>query len=97
MVHVPFSKTEAHGILCAAMFIDYNTIYDGASNDILTALIKKDMSSAMRLAVIKLANYKQDHERHDRAEVVADSEIRVMAEAILEDAMTCDDDDPDLY
>lgn len=97
MVHVPFSKTEAHGIICAAMFIDYNTIYDGASNEILTALIKKDLSSAMRLAVIKLANSKQYHERHDRADVVADYEIRVMAEAMLDEPMTWDEDDSECH
>jgi hypothetical protein len=91
MIYVPFSKTEMHGILCAAMFINYNTIYDGASNDILTALIKQDMYSAMRLAVIELANYKQDHEGHDRAAIVADYENTETEKAMLDE---WDEDNP---
>ena len=97
MIYVPFSETEMHGILCAAMFIDHNTIYDGANNDILTAIMKQDTSSAMRLAVIKLANYKQDHERHDRDYIVADYKNRLMAEEILEDADFWDGDDSECH
>jgi hypothetical protein len=66
---VPFTNTEAHGIICAAMFHDYNTIFNGADNDILVAVINGDMQLALRLAVIKLANYKQRAEGHDRPDI----------------------------
>lgn len=66
---VPFTNTEAHGIICAAMFQDYNTIFNGADNEILVAALNGDMQLALRLAVIKLANYKQRMEMHDRPDI----------------------------
>jgi hypothetical protein len=97
MIYVPFSETEAHGIICAAMFIDHDTISDSARNEIATALIKQNKATAMRIAIIKLANYKQEHQGHDRPDIVADFDYRVMAEAILNDTNVCDDDDPDCH
>ena len=66
---VPFTNTEAHGILCAAMFISYNMFFNGADNEILVAALNGDMKLALRLAVIQLANYKQDTQVHDRPEI----------------------------
>lgn len=85
MEHVSFSNAEVHGILCAAMFTDYNTVWNGADNEILVAITSGDAQLALRLAVIKLANYKQDTERHDRAPIEMDSDERIMAEAMLDD------------
>jgi len=69
---VPFTNTEAHGIICAAMFIDYNVIFNGADNEILVAALNGDMQLALRLAVINLANYKQQMQMHDRADIRMD-------------------------
>lgn len=66
----PFTTTEAHGILCAAMFIDYNTIHNGRDNEILVAALNGDFETALRLATIKLANYKISTECHDVTDVV---------------------------
>jgi len=67
---VPITTTEAHGILCAAMFIDYNTIHNGRDNEILVAALNGEMDTALRLAVIKLANYKINAECHDTPDVI---------------------------
>ena len=67
---VPFTNTEAHGIICAAMFIDYNTIHNGRDNEVLVAALNGDFDVALRLAVIKLANYKIHTQCHDVTDVV---------------------------
>lgn len=66
---VPFTNTEAHGIICAAMFNSYNNVFNGADNEILVAALNGDMQLALRLAVIQLANYKQRMEMHDRPDI----------------------------
>lgn len=75
---VPFTNTEAHGIICAAMFTNYNIVSNGADNEILVAALNGDMQLALRLAVIKLANYKQDIQKHGRPDIR-------MAEDILDE------------
>ena len=75
VLDVQFTNTEAHGIICAAMFQDYNTIFNGADNEILVAVINGDMQLAMRLAVVKLANFKQYAELHDRPDIHMDLSI----------------------
>lgn len=90
MEHVSFSKAEVHGILCAAMFHDYNTIFNGADNAILVAITSGDTRLALRLAIIKLANYKQDTECHDRKAIQMDSEERIIAEALLDNQFADD-------
>ena len=64
------TNTEAHGVICAAMFTDYNTIFNGADNEILVAVTSGDMHTAMKLAILKLANYKQAMEMHDRPDIL---------------------------
>lgn len=92
MEHVSFSNAEVHGILCAAMFTDYNMVWNGADNEILVAITSGDTQLALRLAVIKLANYKQYIERHDRAPIEMDSTERIIAEAMLDDQFADADD-----
>ena len=67
---VPFTNTEAHGIICAAMFIDYSSIHNGRDNEILVAALNGEMDVALRLATIKLANYKIHTQCHDVTDVV---------------------------
>jgi hypothetical protein len=52
------------------MFIDYNTIHNGRDNEILVAALNGEMDTALRLAVIKLANYKINAECHDTPDVI---------------------------
>ena len=66
----PFTTTEAHGIICAAMFTSYDNVLGGRNNKILVAALNRDFETALRLAVIQLANYKIHTQRHDVIDVV---------------------------
>jgi hypothetical protein len=77
---VPLTTTEAHGIICAAMFIDYNTIHNGRENEILVAALNGEMDTALRLAVIKLANYKIHTQCHDAPDVIDNLDAAIRKE-----------------
>jgi hypothetical protein len=88
--YVPFSSTEAHGIICAAMFIDYNSIHNGRDNEILVAALNGEMDVALRLATIKLANYKISTQCHDVQGVMETLDMNRCEDALCE--MEIDDD-----
>jgi hypothetical protein len=66
----PFTTTEAHGIICAAIFTGFDNVLNGRNNKILVAALNGHMDEALRLAVIQLANYKIHTQRHDVDDVV---------------------------
>jgi hypothetical protein len=66
----PFTTTEAHGIICAAMFTSYDNVLGGRNNKILVAALNRDFETALRLAVIELANYKIQMQSHRTGPVV---------------------------
>jgi len=83
--YVPFSSTEAHGIICAAMFIDYSSIHNGRDNEILVAALNGEMDVALRLATIKLANYKISTQCHDVQRVMETLDMNRCEDAIVEE------------
>ena len=66
----PFTTTEAHGIICAAIFTSFDNVLNGRNNKILVAALNGNFETALRLAVIQLANYKIHTQRHDVIDVV---------------------------
>jgi hypothetical protein len=66
----PFTTTEAHGIICAAIFTSFDNVLGGRHNKILVAALNGDFETALRLSVILLANYKIGKQGHDVIDVV---------------------------
>ena len=58
LLGVTLTNTEAHGVICAALFYDYNRTEHGVGDDILMDLCYDDRGKALRRAIIRLANRK---------------------------------------
>ncbi|NBP15233.1 hypothetical protein EBU95_12660 [bacterium] len=58
LLGVTLTNTEAHGVICAALFDDYNTVSLGIHDGILMDLCYGDRDKALREAIIRLANRK---------------------------------------
>lgn len=69
LLGVTLTNTEAHGVICAAMFYDYNRTEHGVGDDILMDLCYGDRETAIRRAMIRLANRKIAMSNMDRPEI----------------------------
>ena len=66
---VTLNRTETHGVICAALFMDYNSIFNGRNNEIIRELTKGRVDNALHLSIIALANHKIRNEYQDVAEL----------------------------
>ena len=58
LLGVTLTNTEAHGVICAALFSTYDRTEHGVDDDILMDLCYGDRETAIRRAIIRLANHK---------------------------------------
>lgn len=66
---VTLNRTETHGVICAALFMDYNSVFNGRNNEIIRELTRGRVDNALHLAIIDLANHKVRTEYQDVAEL----------------------------
>ncbi|NBP01609.1 MAG: hypothetical protein EBU90_16040 [Proteobacteria bacterium] len=69
LLGVTLTNTEAHGVICAALFDDYNTVSLGIHDGILMDLCYGDRDKALREAIIRLANRKIVTENMDMGQI----------------------------
>lgn len=58
LLGVTLTNTEAHSVICAALFNDYTNVSLGIHDGILMDLCYGDRDKALREAIIRLANRK---------------------------------------
>lgn len=66
---VTLNRTETHGVICAALFMDYNSVFNGRNNEIIQELTRGRVDNAVHLAIIALANHKIRAEYQDVGEL----------------------------
>lgn len=91
LLGVTLTNTEAHGVICAAMFDDYDRITLGIHDGILMDLCYGNREKALREAIIRLANHKIVTNNMDMGQIKYDGDDNPNRYA-----MDCDGDDDKL-
>ena len=95
---VTLNRTETHGVICAALFMDYNSIFNGRNNEIIRELTKGRVDNALHLSIIALANHKIRNEYQDVTELeepMFDDAGNRMYPVDIDDSELCDVAEPE--